>query len=77
LKKDKVGSDEVSSKVTKKEKRGSVRGMQESVAQYSRRGFKELEESSRLLGIKLKVLAIGSTGLREDNASYYYAKIGC
>jgi len=33
-----------------------------------------LEESSKLLNVKLEVLAIDSTGLREDNASYYYAK---
>ena len=35
---------------------------------------KLLEESSKLLGVKLKILAIDSTGLREDNASFYYAK---
>ena len=35
---------------------------------------KLLEESSRLLDVKLDILAIDSTGLREDNASYYYAK---
>jgi len=33
-----------------------------------------LEESYKLLDVKLKVLAIDSTGLRGDNASYYYAK---
>jgi len=33
-----------------------------------------LEESSKLLDVKLEVLAIDSTGLREDDASYYYAK---
>lgn len=33
-----------------------------------------LEESSKLLDVKLEILAIDSTGLREDNASYYYAK---
>ena len=32
-----------------------------------------LEESAKLLDVKLEVLAI-DTGLREDNASYYYAK---
>ena len=35
---------------------------------------KLLEESSKLLGVKLEVLAVDSTGLREDNASFYYAK---
>ena len=35
---------------------------------------KLLEESSKLLGVKLEILAIDSTGLREDNASFYYAK---
>ena len=34
---------------------------------------KLLEESSRMLDVKLDIL--DSTGLREDNASYYYAKI--
>jgi len=34
-----------------------------------------LEESSKLLDVELEILAIDSTGLREDNASYYYAKI--
>ena len=34
---------------------------------------KLLEESSKLLGVKLEILAIDSTGLR-DNASFYYAK---
>ena len=33
-----------------------------------------LEESSKLLNVKLEVLAVDSTGLREDGASYYYAK---
>ena len=33
-----------------------------------------LEESAKLLDVKLEVLAIDSTGLREDNSSYYYAK---
>ena len=31
-----------------------------------------LEESSRLLNVKLEVL-IDSTGLREDDSSFYYA----
>ncbi len=35
---------------------------------------KLLEESSRLLDVKLEVLAVDSTGLREDSTSYYYAK---
>ncbi len=35
---------------------------------------KLLEESAKLLDVKLEVLAIDSTGLREDNLSYYYAK---
>jgi len=35
---------------------------------------KLLEESSKLLDVKLDILAIDSTGLREDDASYYYAK---
>ena len=35
---------------------------------------KLLEESAKLLNVKLEVLAIDSTGLREDNASFYYAK---
>ncbi|WP_457550073.1 transposase [Archaeoglobus sp.] len=35
---------------------------------------KLLEESAKLLDVKLDVLAIDSTGLREDNASCYYAK---
>ena len=35
---------------------------------------KLLKESSKLLGVKLEILAIDSTGLREDNASFYYAK---
>ena len=35
---------------------------------------KLLEESAKLLNVKLDILAIGSTGLREDNTSYYYAK---
>ncbi|MCD6492341.1 MAG: transposase [Archaeoglobaceae archaeon] len=33
-----------------------------------------LEESSKLLNVMLYILAIDSTGLIEDNASYYYAK---
>ncbi|WP_457549950.1 transposase [Archaeoglobus sp.] len=33
-----------------------------------------LKESAKLLEVKLDVLAIDSTGLREDNASFYYAK---
>ena len=33
-----------------------------------------LEESSKLLDVKLEVLAVDSTGLREDNSSFYYAK---
>jgi len=33
-----------------------------------------LEESGKLLDVKLEVLAIDSTGLREDDASFYYAK---
>jgi len=35
---------------------------------------KLLEESSKLLEVKTEVLAIDSTGLREDNANFYYAK---
>ena len=35
---------------------------------------KLLEESSKLLNVKTEILAIDSTGLREDNASFYYAK---
>ncbi len=35
---------------------------------------KLLEESNKLLGVKLEILAVDSTGLREDNASFYYAK---
>ena len=35
---------------------------------------KLLEESSKLICVKLEVLAIDSTGLREDNASFYYIK---
>lgn len=35
---------------------------------------KLLEERAKLLSVKLEVLAIDSTGLREDNASFYYAK---
>ncbi len=35
---------------------------------------KLLEESSKLLDVKLEVLAIDSTGLREDNTSFYYVK---
>ncbi len=33
-----------------------------------------LKESFKLLEVKLDVLAIDSTGLREDDASCYYAK---
>jgi len=33
-----------------------------------------LEESSKLLNVKSEVLVVDSTGLREDDASYYYAK---
>ncbi len=35
---------------------------------------KLLEECSRLLDVKLDILAIDSPGLREDNSSFYYAK---
>ena len=35
---------------------------------------KLLEGSAKLLDVKLEVLAVDSTGLREDNASFYYAK---
>ena len=35
---------------------------------------KLLEKSAKLLDVKLDILAIDSTGLREDNSSYYYAK---
>ena len=35
---------------------------------------KLLKESSKLLGVKLEILAVDFTGLREDNASFYYAK---
>ena len=35
---------------------------------------KLLEERAKLLSVKLEVLAIDSTGLREDNACFYYAK---
>ncbi len=35
---------------------------------------KLLEGSAKLLNVKLEVLAIDSTGLREDNASFYYAR---
>jgi len=35
---------------------------------------KLLEESAKLLDVKLDILAIDSTGLREDNTSYYYEK---
>ena len=33
-----------------------------------------LEESAKLLNVKLEILAVDSTGLREDNSSFYYAK---
>lgn len=33
-----------------------------------------LEESAKLLNVKLDILAIDSTSLREDNASYYYTR---
>ena len=33
-----------------------------------------LEESAKLLNVNLDILAIDSTGLREDNSSFYYAK---
>ncbi|WP_456328097.1 hypothetical protein [Archaeoglobus sp.] len=33
-----------------------------------------LEESAKLLDVELEALAVDYTGLREDNASYYYAK---
>jgi len=35
---------------------------------------KLLEESTKLLGVKLEVLTVDSPSLREDNASFYYAK---
>ena len=35
---------------------------------------KLLEGSAKLLRVKLEILAVDSTGLREDNASFYYAK---
>jgi len=47
----------------------------QSCEKAERGRFKEVVgESSKLLNVKLEVLAIDSTGLREDNASCYYAK---